>query len=266
MPIAGAYPIAPACEGSFETKPCAPKGWPPLTEPSCSLGPLTNHMAPGIQEWDRPGRVSLLSGRCKMGVKERYKERYERQDTPWDIGRPDFNLIQTVTARPIEPCKALDIGCGTGDNSIWLAQQKFEVTGVDASEMAIQKARQKALEADVKCNFIVADFLTTRIEGAPFGFVFDRGFFHSLDSDEERRRFAENVRAHLGKECLWLSIIGNADEKRLGPGPPQRTAREIVNCVEPYFEILSLVSGQFGSNRPTPPRAWVCLMRKRQVD
>lgn len=82
--------------------------------------------------------------------------------------------------------------------------------------------------------------------------------------NEERKMFAENVAAHLEKDGLWLSIIGNADEQRVGPGPPQRTARDIVNSVEPYFEILSLVSSHFGSNRPNPPRAWVCLMRKRR--
>jgi SAM-dependent methyltransferase len=159
----------------------------------------------------------------------------------------------------------LDIGCGTGDNSIWLAQNSFQVTGVDISEVAIQKAIEKALKADVKCTFMVIDFLKQAIEGAPFGFVFDRGCFHSLNSDEERNSFAENVAAHLGEDGLWLSLIGNADAQRQGPGPPQRTARDIVNAVEPHFEILSLISGYFGSNHPSPPRAWVCLMRKRRL-
>jgi ubiquinone/menaquinone biosynthesis C-methylase UbiE len=53
-----------------------------------------------------------------MTIEKRYKEKYETHDTPWDIGKPDFNLIQAVTSMPIDPCKALDIGCGTGDNAI----------------------------------------------------------------------------------------------------------------------------------------------------
>ena len=60
-----------------------------------------------------------------MTPEERFKKRYESDDTPWDIGKTDFNLIQTVTTVAIEPCKALDIGCGTGDNSIWLAKKTF---------------------------------------------------------------------------------------------------------------------------------------------
>jgi SAM-dependent methyltransferase len=201
-----------------------------------------------------------------MGTEERFKKRYESGDTPWDIGKPDFNLIQTVTTMTIEPCKALDIGCGTGDNSIWFSQKNFQVIGIDISEIAIQKAIEKASKANVKCTFIVIDFLTNKIEGAPFGFVFDRGCFHSLNSDEERKSFAENVAAHLEKDGRWLSLVGSADEQRQSPGPPRRTARDIVNSVEPYFEILSLVSSYFGSNRPDPPKAWVCLMQKRRSE
>jgi len=185
-------------------------------------------------------------------------------ETPWDIGKPDFNLIQTVAATPIKPCKALEIGCGNGDNAIWLSQQDFQVVGIDVSEVAIEKAKSKARESNVNCDFIVGDITTGHVEGAPFAFAFDRGCFHTLGSDQERRRLAEVVHGHLGTDGLWLSLIGNADEEREGPGPPQRTAREIVNSVEPYFEILSLVSGSFGSNRPHPPRAWICLMRRRR--
>ncbi len=201
-----------------------------------------------------------------MTMERRFKERYETGNTPWDIGKPDFNLIQTVTTTPIKPCKALDIGCGTGDNAIWLAQQNFNVLGIDSSEIAIEKAKEKALTGNAKCNFIVSDILIDRIEGAPFGFAFDRGCFHSLNSDKERKRFAKKLNGYLEKDGLWLSLVGNADEKRHGPGPPQRSARDIVSAVESYFEILSLVSSYFGSNRENPPRAWVCLMRKRRFE
>jgi SAM-dependent methyltransferase len=199
-----------------------------------------------------------------MTADEHFKKRYESGYTPWDIGKPDFNLIQTVTTMAIGPCKALDIGCGTADNSIWLSQKNFQVISIDISEIAIQQAIEKASKANTRCTFIVIDFLKNKVEGAPFGFVFDRGCFHSLNSDAEREIFAENVADHLDENGLWLSLVGNADEQRNRPGPPQRTARDIVNAVEPNFEILSLVSGHFGSNSPNPPRCWICLMRKRR--
>ena len=147
------------------------------------------------------------------------------------------------------------MACGNG----------FQVTGTDTSDIALEKAKEKASKAKVECNFVLADFLNNKIEGAPFCFAFDRGCFHSFSSEDDRKRFARNVSAHLEEAGLWLTLVGNADEDRKGPGPPQRTARDIVVAVEPYFEVLSLISSHFGSNRPNPPRAWRCLMRKRPV-
>ena len=188
-----------------------------------------------------------------MTIEDRFRERYKSGDTPWDVGKPDFNLIEVVTQKPILSCKALDIGCGTGDNSIWLAQNGFEVTGTDTSDIALGKAKEKASNANAECVFILADFLNDKIEGAPFGFAFDRGCFHSFGSEDDRKRFAQNVAAYLGEAGLWLTLVGSTDEDRKGPGPPQRSAGDIVLAVEPYFEVLSLISTHFGSNRPNPP-------------
>lgn len=200
-----------------------------------------------------------------MKVEKRYKEQYKTGNTPWDIGQPDFNLIKVISEETVENCKALDIGCGTGDNSIWLAQNHFQVVGTDISEIAIEKAKEKASKANIKCDFILVDFLKKNIDEAPFGFVFDRGCFHSFDSETDREKFAKNVAAHLEISGLWLTLAGNADENREEPGPPQRTARDIVFAVEPYFEIIFLKSGHFSSNRPDPPKGWICLMQKRHI-
>ena len=92
-------------------------------------------------------------------MEESFRERYRSGDTPWDIGQPDFNLVEVVTKHPIPSCKALDIGCGTGDNSIWLAQNGFQVIGTDTSNIALEKAKEKASKANVQCDFILVDFL-----------------------------------------------------------------------------------------------------------
>jgi len=200
-----------------------------------------------------------------MSTKDRFKERYETGNTPWDVGRPDFNLIDMVTKWPIPHCKALDIGCGSGTDSIWLAKQGFSVTGIDVSAIALEKAQQKASDAGVQCEFLEADFpeLKRKITGAPFGFVFDRGCFHSFDTGEEREKFAKNVAGHLKEDGIWLSLVGSADDRPRDTGPPRRTARDIILAVEPFFEILSIHTSHFETRHPKPSRAWVCLMRKR---
>jgi SAM-dependent methyltransferase len=201
-----------------------------------------------------------------MKIEDEYKERYKTKSTPWDIGKPDFNLIEVIDQIPFHGCKALDIGCGTGDNSIWLAQNGFSTYGIDTSVVALAEAREKALKANVTCRFSNIDFLKQKVEGAPFGFVFDRGCFHSYDSEEARNTFAGNAAIHLEESGLWLTIVGNADELRKAPGPPQRSAKDIILAVEPYFEVLSLTTSHFGSNNPNPPRAWRCLLRKRRPE
>ena len=133
----------------------------------------------------------------------------------------------------------------------------------DLSPTAIQRAKDKlpAIEAEVR--FLIAEFLTDPIPDAPFGFIFDRGCLHCMDDEVERQRFVEKVSALLEKDGHWLSLVGNTDEGEREVGPPQLTASELVAIVEPHFEILSLSSGHFGSNQEDPPRAWICLMRKR---
>lgn len=197
-------------------------------------------------------------------MKVNFEERYRTGDIPWDHGMPDVNLMEMITQGLISKCKALDIGCGTGDNAIWLAQQQFVVTACDISETAIDIAKEKCSGSNVNCSFIVADFLNNRIPASPFGFVFDRGCLHSVDTAEERRQFAENVASNLEEGGLWLTLAGNTDEQDRENGPPQLTARELLTAVEPYCEIISLTAGHFGSDQTDPPKAWVCLMRKRE--
>ena len=201
-----------------------------------------------------------------MPEENNFEERYAKGDIPWDLGRADANLVEMVEKMPVKSCRALDIGCGTGDNSLWLARKAFQVTGIDASPFAIETARKKALQGNVECRFLVADFLKQQIDATPFGFVFDRGCFHSLDFAEKRRMFAENVGAHLGKGGLWLSLIASADAPQRDPGPPRLSAAEIIIAIEPVFEIQSLVSGHLDSNHPDPVRCWVCVMKKRSMN
>lgn len=192
-----------------------------------------------------------------------FEERYQTGNVPWDHGLPDKNLIAWVERRTIAPCAVLDIGCGTGENAIWLARQGFDVTGCDLSPTAIERAKKKAAAANVDCAFQTADFMEDRLPGEPFGLVFDRGCLHCIDGEPNRQRFARNVATNLTTNGLWLSLIGNADEPERDVGPPQLTAAEVVAAVEPYFEILALETGHFGSDQQEPPRAWIALLRKR---
>jgi 2-polyprenyl-3-methyl-5-hydroxy-6-metoxy-1,4-benzoquinol methylase len=193
-----------------------------------------------------------------------FQERYTSGNTPWEIHRVDSHLVKTVTKTPILPCNALDIGCGIGNSVIWLQQQGFTATGIDSSEFAIQRAQEKAHETGVNCELLLIDFFNTTLPGSPFDFVFDRGCFHHPQEPDQLKRFAENVAHHLTEDGLWLTLTGNCDETREGPGPPQLSASQIVQATESSFEILTLVTDHFDTNQDTAAKNWVCLMRKRR--
>ena len=67
----------------------------------------------------------------------------------------DTALVTLAEGRP--PGRALDLGCGTGQNSIWLATRGWDVTGIDIVPKAIAVARARAAEAGVQVEFRVDD-------------------------------------------------------------------------------------------------------------
>ena len=197
-----------------------------------------------------------------MHDKEFFEERYKSNDTPWDSGSPDPNLLNLFEKKRIIAKKVLDVGCGTGKNCIWFAKKGFKVTGADFSKTAITMAKENAKKNNVNIPFIENDFLKDKVKGYPFDFLYDHGCFHSFDS-EKMAVFAKNAALHLSDKGKWFSIIGNIDEKREGKGPPQKSASDVITAIEPFFEIQFIASGFFQSKRSVPPRAWICLMQKR---
>ncbi len=196
-------------------------------------------------------------------LQDRFNHLYETEFTPWELDRPDKTLVKIINDFPIAPCKALDLGCGTGSNAIWLAKAGFQVSGADFSSLAIERAKKKAADAGVEIQFYKNDFLTESLGNNNFSFLFDRGCFHSFDAREDRQAFAQNAHSHLADQGLWLSLMGNADAEPRTEGPPMRSALDIVRAVESWFEILFLKSDFFDSEREKPARNWNCLMKKR---
>jgi len=192
-----------------------------------------------------------------------WDRRYVDNNLPWDSGKPDVHLRQFVEGSQINLCKALEIGCGTGTNAIWLAKRGFEVVGMDLSPMAIKRAKVKASEAKVNCQWLTADIMKDPVPGGPFGLIFDRGCFHVFDKAQEQAQFARRVAELLEEEGVWLSIIGSTDGPPRDTGPPRRSAAEIVAAAEPHFEVLDLKSTTFDEEDHAHIRAWVLHARRR---
>jgi len=194
-----------------------------------------------------------------------WDERYASEDLPWDTGEPEPHLVELLEQRVIAPCRVFEIGCGTGTNAIWLARQGFEVHGVDVSPRAIDKANAKRKDAGVHARFSVFDFLNDEVPDASFELVFDRGVFHIFDEAADRTRFAERVAKVLQPRGDWVSLVGSTEGPARDYGPPRRSARELVESVEPALELVSLRSISFSSERFPSAKAWQMLARLREV-
>jgi SAM-dependent methyltransferase len=195
-----------------------------------------------------------------------WDQRYESEDTPWNIGRHDSNLVDFIEKRKIQKCSVLEIGCGFGYSSIWMAKNGFTVTGIDIAKLAVEKAKKNAQSENVKCDFFQADFLNDTIEGR-FDFAFDRGCFHSTEPDGKREQFAKKVADYLVHGGLWLTQCGNHDDipRELG-GMPRLKAIDIVTPVEEFFEILLLESIYIDRNQTDDLlRGWLGLFKNRGI-
>lgn len=120
-----------------------------------------------------------------------YEVLYRYFKAPWELG-PRDELVALVENGRIAPCRAIDLGCGTGDNAIFLAQHGFDVTGVDFSPAAIKKARRKADAADVAVHFVVDDLTMLRHVTGTFDLLVDYGTFDDLN-DHDREKYLDNV-------------------------------------------------------------------------
>ncbi len=179
---------------------------------------------------------------------------------PWDIGRPQPAIVRLEEAGEI-PGSVLDVGCGTGENALFLASRGHEVLGVDLVPAAIERARGKARERGLEVELRVWDALRLAELGRRFDCAIDVGLFHTLE-DDERPVFAESLRAALEPGGRYVMLCWS-DRNPWGFGPRRVTRREIrqtfasgwaVESIEPDVLASKLEQGEI--------HAWLARIRR----
>ena len=181
---------------------------------------------------------------------------YQIGFTPWDghpIATSLRNLVEGGPDSPaLVPGAALDVGCGTGDTSIYLAQHGWRVTGVDFVPKAVEKARSKAMAAGVSVDFRRGD--ATRLSregvGTGFGLIVDQGCLHGMNA-EDRDRYAREVTAVAAPDARLLLVefmpgasigvpgVAAAEiERRFGPDWSPLSTGEARNAVNRFSGAL----------------------------
>jgi ubiquinone/menaquinone biosynthesis C-methylase UbiE len=106
---------------------------------------------------------------------------------------------------------ALELGCGTGEGTLYLARSGFDVIGIDFSQSAIRWAREKAQREGSSARFMVDDarYLTSFSDGS-FDLIIDASCFHCIIDCDDRKSLLENVLRVLkpGGLTIFRSVCG----------------------------------------------------------
>ena len=130
----------------------------------------------------------------------------------------------------------MDVGCGTGENAIFYAQNKFTVSGLDLARAAIDQARSKAKERNVKVDFQEGNALALDFKADSFDYVTDSGLFHTFN-DAQRPLFREEVARVLKPKGVYFMMCFS-DKEPTNWGGPRRVSKEEINkTLSPRFKI-----------------------------
>lgn len=147
---------------------------------------------------------------------------------PWEIGQPSPDLVSLFKEKTIKKAmKVLDVGCGLGTQTRFMAQRGALPTGIDISETAIRKSREQLLKESVAANFVVGDVCKMPFPNGSFEFIYDRGCYHHL-SPKQRRDYAKEVSRVLSLSATLHMLIFAGT----------MVAREVIDYFLPNFKVL----------------------------
>lgn len=152
--------------------------------------------------------------------------------------------------------RVLDVGCGTGENALYLAHLGLEVWGIDAATSAIKKAKEKAKKRGIIVNFLVGDALKLQLLQNKFDTVIDCGLFHVF-TDEERPIFATSLSSVLLPGGRYFMLCFSEHEPG-SYGPRRVTQAEIRATFSKGWKINYIREAEFETMSGTESvKAWL---------
>ena len=185
---------------------------------------------------------------------------YRNGDPPWDIGRPQPAIVR-LAEQGLVTGEVIDVGCGTGENALFLASRGLAVVGVDAAPTAIARAMAKADERGSSATLQVADALALEELGRTFDVAIDCGLFHTF-GDADRVRYARSLHAVLRPGARY-ALLCFSEHQPGDQGPRRVTQAEIRATFETGWTVDSIVADQFAARLPGDgAHAWLALLTR----
>ena len=195
-----------------------------------------------------------------------FEQMYQGQ-APWDTGRPQPAIVKLAEAGQIRG-SVLDVGCGTGENLLYLAARGHEAWGIDFVPVAIERAKAKAAQRGIDAHFLVANALELHKLGRQFDTVIDCGLFHTF-ADEERPVFVRGLAEVLRPGGL-LHLLCFSDEEPGTEGPRRISQQEIRDAFQDGWKVQRIEPTSFESIprpdgpkfSPGGPKAWLATIQR----
>jgi cyclopropane fatty-acyl-phospholipid synthase-like methyltransferase len=194
-------------------------------------------------------------------VADRFDEAYREGAAPWDIGRAQPDLVHLVKSELITG-RVIDLGCGTGENALFIATAGLDVVGVDGSPEAIRQARDKARQRGVSVRFEVADVLNLSEYAQSFDTATDSGVFHVF-ADEDRPRYQRSVGGVL-RPGGHLFLLCFSDSQPGDWGPRRVTQAELRETFTVGWHLDSIEAAHLVTRIDDAPQveAWLAAMTR----
>jgi SAM-dependent methyltransferase len=190
------------------------------------------------------------------GTPEWWNARYLSADAPWDTGIVPPEVVALVESGEPQPGWALDLGCGSGVTSRYLAECGFRVVGVDLAPSALSRAAQTASRLGLAAHFCQGDVTDLGFVTVQATLAVDVGCFHAV-TPERRLAYAESLAEHLLPDAFYLLY---AFEPFLSEqGNPSGLSPADLAVFAPRF-ILHWAQHGFDRERPS---AWYLWQRTR---
>jgi ubiquinone/menaquinone biosynthesis C-methylase UbiE len=162
----------------------------------------------------------------------------------WDDTRIPPELKEIVAK--YSPKTSLELGCGLGRFSGYMAEQGIKATGVDFSKVAIEKATKKFEEKGSKPTFVVGDVTNLKTLHQPFDFAFDIGCFHCLRESEQQKYVAETQRFLKPASVLLIWALDDSpSELKLGPDYIAKTFSKGFRLVNSKFSRRRIIASHW---------------------
>ncbi len=167
---------------------------------------------------------------------KKYQDIYSKPNSaPWTYSQIPEELTDLIKNKILSsPGKVLEIGCGEGHQSIFLAKEGFNVTAIDESKNAIKFAKQNAVNQKVKVKFKVQEYRQIESYKEKFDFIFDWRFLHQLTDEIERDEYLKHISNLLKPMGKYLSVAFSGDFEFMGVGK----LRKSPVGIEIYFSTL----------------------------